>query len=94
MSHRCAKPLDFVTTIERSADIMFFVAKNNNSSTFFALFCTRVSSDPTRPFTLQFSVTKNDIIVVTHKKTREFPSDTTHRSIGIRKGRLAEDTTF
>ena len=54
MSHRCAKLLDFVTTMVRSVDIMFFVARNNYPSTFSALFCTGVSSDPMRPFTLQF----------------------------------------
>ena len=54
MSHRCAKLLDFVTTIVHSVDIMFFVARNNYPSTIFALFCTGVRSDPTRPFTLQF----------------------------------------
>ena len=54
LSHRCAQLLDFVATIVRSVDIMFFVARNNYPSTFSALFCTGVSSDATRPFTLEF----------------------------------------
>ena len=54
LSHRCAKLLAFVTTIVRSVDLMFFVARNNYPSIFFALFCTGVSSDPRWPFSLQF----------------------------------------